>query len=69
MTARPALSVVLPVYNEAESLGPLWHEMVSVLPGLTDSVEVIFVDDGSTDGSADILQRLVKEDQIGRAHV
>jgi glycosyltransferase involved in cell wall biosynthesis len=61
--AGPALSVVLPVYNEAESLGPLWQELVEVLPGLADSVEVIFVDDGSTDGSSDILQRLAKEDQ------
>ena len=63
MTERPELSVVLPVYNEAESLGPLWQELIEVLPGLTDSVEVIFVDDGSTDGSADILQRLAKADQ------
>jgi dolichol-phosphate mannosyltransferase len=63
VTPRPELSVVLPVYNEAESLGPLWQELGEVLPGLTDSVEVIFVDDGSTDGSADILQRLAKEDQ------
>jgi glycosyltransferase involved in cell wall biosynthesis len=63
MTAGPDLSVVLPVYNEAESLGPLWQELVEVLPGLAPSVEVIFVDDGSTDGSADILQRFAKEDR------
>jgi dolichol-phosphate mannosyltransferase len=63
MTTGPDLSVVLPVYNEAESLGPLWQELVDVLPGLADSVEVIFVDDGSTDGSADILQRFAKEDR------
>jgi len=63
VTTGPALSVVLPVYNEAESLGPLWHELTEVLPGLADSVEVIFVDDGSTDGSADVLQRLAKDDQ------
>lgn len=62
MTGGPALSIVLPVYNEAESLGPLWQELVEVLPGLAESVEVIFVDDGSTDGSAEILQRLAKED-------
>ena len=62
MTTGPALSVVLPVYNEAESLAPLWQELVEVLPGLADSVEVIFVDDGSTDGSSEILQRLAKED-------
>jgi glycosyltransferase involved in cell wall biosynthesis len=62
MSARPELSVVLPVYNEADNLGPLWAELVQVLPTLAESVEVIFVDDGSTDGSADILHRLAKDD-------
>ncbi len=62
MTVGPALSVVLPVYNEAESLLPLWRELQEVLPGLADSAEVIFVDDGSTDGSGEILQRLAKDD-------
>ena len=62
MSTAPALSIVLPVYNEADSLGPLWQELAEVMPSLAESVEVIFVDDGSTDGSAEILQRLVKED-------
>ena len=56
------LSVVLPVFNEVESLPPLWKELVEILPTLVDSFEVIFVDDGSTDGSAGILDRLAKED-------
>ncbi len=63
MTSRPALSIVLPVYNEADSLGPLWTELVEILPTLAESAEVIFVDDGSTDGSADILHRLAKDDR------
>ena len=58
----PALSIVLPVFNEVESLGPLWQELYAVLPSLAESVEVIFVDDGSTDGSAEVLRRLAKED-------
>lgn len=62
MSAPPALSIVLPVYNEVGSLGPLWQELVELLPGLAESVEVIFVDDGSIDGSAEILQRIVKDD-------
>jgi len=62
MTARPDLSIVLPVYNEADNLGPLWAELVDVMPTLAESVEVIFVDDGSDDGSADILQRMAKDD-------
>ncbi|HMH49076.1 MAG TPA: glycosyltransferase family 2 protein [Candidatus Acidoferrum sp.] len=62
MSAAPALSIVLPVYNEVDSLGPLWQELVELLSTLADSVEVIFVDDGSIDGSAEILQRIAKED-------
>lgn len=62
MSTAIALSVVLPVYNEADSLPLLWEELVEVLPGLAESAEVIFVDDGSTDGSAEILARLAKED-------
>jgi dolichol-phosphate mannosyltransferase len=63
VTPEPALSIVLPVYNEVESLPPLWKELAGLLPELADSVEVIFVDDGSTDGSAEILDRLAEEDR------
>ena len=63
MNSRPALSIVLPVYNEADSLGSLWTELAEILPTLAESAEVIFVDDGSTDGSADILHRLAKDDR------
>src|SRR5205814_8222149 len=66
MNSRPALSIVLPVYNEADSLGPLWTELAEILPTLAQSAEVIFVDDGSTDGSADILHRLAKDDRRNR---
>jgi len=57
-----ALSVILPVYNEVESLPLLWHELAEVLPRLTGFTEVIFVDDGSTDGSADVIRGLAKDD-------
>jgi glycosyltransferase involved in cell wall biosynthesis len=62
MTAALSLSVILPVYNEAESLPLLWEELAEALPGLADSAEVIFVDDGSTDGSADVIRRLAKDE-------
>jgi glycosyltransferase involved in cell wall biosynthesis len=52
----PALSVVVPVYNEAESLGPLLAELGTVLDGLGRPAEIVAVDDGSTDGS---FERLV----------
>ena len=55
--------MVLPVYNEVENLPILWRELALVLPGLAGPAEVIFVDDGSTDGSADVLRQLAKDDQ------
>src|SRR5262249_29616916 len=57
-----ALSVILPVHDEAENLPILWREVAEVLPGLADSAEVIFVDDGSTDGSADVIRSLARQD-------
>ena len=50
------LSVVIPVYNEEENLPLLWPELREVLNGLTHAYEVIFVDDGSRDRSAEIIR-------------
>jgi dolichol-phosphate mannosyltransferase len=52
------LSIVIPVYNERANLPPLWEEIHPVLNSLARSFEVIFVDDGSTDGSAEELARI-----------
>jgi len=54
------LSVVIPVYNEAESLQPLVAAIHQALDALPASWEVVFVDDGSSDGSPAILQRIVE---------
>ncbi len=56
------LSVVIPVYNEEESLEPLIQEASSVLQPLGRSYELIIVDDGSTDGTYPILSRLHKKE-------
>lgn len=48
---RPLLSLVIPVYNEEESIEPLLREIGEALPGLPGPAEVILVDDGSRDGS------------------
>jgi len=50
------LSVVIPVYNEEDSLPPLWTELREVLDGLGLDCEVVFVDDGSRDRSAEIVR-------------
>jgi len=53
----PELSVVIPFLNEEGSLGELIHQVVAVVDGMGRSFEIIAVDDGSTDGSFDLLRR------------
>jgi glycosyltransferase involved in cell wall biosynthesis len=50
------LSVVIPVYNEEENLPHLWPELRSVLEPLKLAFEVVFVDDGSRDRSAELIR-------------
>ena len=52
----PDLSIVVPVYDEEASLSPLWTELREVLDRLGLAFEVIFVDDGSRDRSAEIIR-------------
>jgi glycosyltransferase involved in cell wall biosynthesis len=52
------LSVVLPVFNEAENLPALHEALTGVLDGLGKRYELLYVDDGSTDGSFTVLGRL-----------
>jgi len=56
------ISVIIPVYNEEENLGLLYREMKPVLERLGKNYEVIFVDDGSMDGSFGVLSALNKAD-------
>ncbi|HXI02653.1 MAG TPA: glycosyltransferase, partial [Candidatus Saccharimonadales bacterium] len=55
---QPHLSIVIPIYNERENILPLWEELSPILRSLGSPFEVLFVDDGSRDGSAEILDRL-----------
>jgi len=53
---------VLPVYNEADSLTTLLAELQPIVQGVTAEYEFVFVDDGSTDGSREILLGMARED-------
>ncbi len=55
--AAPEVSVVIPVYNEEESLPYLFDELYPVMKGLGRSFEIIFVNDGSADGSLGLLKQ------------
>ena len=60
---NPQLSIILPIYNEAESLPHLLDELVPALEALGQTFEIICVDDGSTDNSFDELKRLRAQDK------
>lgn len=56
------LTLVIPVYEEAESVGELHRQIVAALEPLHRSVQIIFVDDGSRDGTLDALQNIFEAD-------
>jgi len=54
----PALSVVVPAWNEEERLGPTLERLADWIAGRADDVEVLVVDDGSTDGTAALAEAM-----------
>ncbi len=63
----PDLSVVLPVFNEAPGLGELRERLERTLAGTGRSWEVVFVDDGSRDGSFEAMTAFARDDRRFRA--
>lgn len=60
---RPQLSIVIPLLNEVESLPELHAWLLRVFHTNSFTYEVIFVDDGSADGSWEVIQSLSRSDQ------
>lgn len=58
MENQYSCSIVIPVYNSAETLGALAEKLADVLPGITADFEVILVNDGSADDSWPVICRL-----------
>ncbi len=59
--AGASVSVVIPAYNERENMRPLHAELTAVLEGLGRPWEIVLVDDGSTDGTRQVLEELWRE--------
>ncbi len=60
------ISVVVPVFNERESLEPLHAEIVAVADSARLRLEIVYVDDGSRDGSWDVIAALAARDPRAR---
>jgi len=59
---EPEISVVVPLFNEVESLPILHEQLTQSLAGMGRPYEIVFVDDGSTDGSTDRLRAIAAAD-------
>lgn len=55
------LSILIPVYNEAKNIRPLYQALVSTLKDLPRDYEILFVDDGSADETPHFLRQLAEE--------
>lgn len=56
--SEPDISIVIPVFNEEESLPVLYGRLLGVLDSMDKTYELIFVDDGSQDGSGAFLESI-----------
>jgi glycosyltransferase involved in cell wall biosynthesis len=54
----PTISLVLPAYNEADNIEPMVAEAVPALEAFSDGYEILVVDDGSSDGTADVTRQV-----------
>ncbi len=63
------VSIVVPIYNERENLRPLYASLVRALEACQRAYEILLVDDGSDDGSDEVLRQLAEQDPAVRVIV
>ena len=61
MNSNVALSIVVPIYNEEESLPFLVNQLLEVLQPMQETFELVLVNDGSSDNSAEVIRKLSLE--------
>lgn len=59
---KDSLSIIIPLYNEEESLVPLTELIIKEVSSTFEYWEVIFIDDGSTDKSFEIIKNIIQKD-------
>jgi len=57
------ISIVIPIYNEAPNVTPLYKAVTSIIKKLPHQFELIFVNDGSSDNTSELIQRVAKKDK------
>jgi glycosyltransferase involved in cell wall biosynthesis len=62
VSTEPRISAVIPAYNEAESLPELHKELVASFESLNMPWEILYIDDGSRDGTAEVIEKLCGTD-------
>ena len=63
------ISLVIPVYNERENILALYESLTDSLLGMPERFEVLWVDDGSTDGTAEVLLELARKEDSNKVLV
>jgi dolichol-phosphate mannosyltransferase len=63
---QPTFTIIAPVYNEAENLPVLYKRVKEVMDTTGEPWELVLIDDGSRDGSTDIIRDLAKKDECVR---
>ena len=60
--SNPIISIIAPIFNESGNIPELHRRVSETMNAFGDEWELLFVDDGSTDGSTDMIRRLAQDD-------
>ncbi|MCX6056035.1 MAG: glycosyltransferase family 2 protein [Chloroflexi bacterium] len=60
---KPVFTIIAPIFNESACLEELYRRVSAVMDSTGDNWELVLVDDGSTDGSTDLIRQMAKKDE------